>query len=188
MVPWIKLGKVFAGHFFVNWVKTLLGAAMVGYGMSILHNNPRRTVCNGPGQEEDDHDDDDGDHKDSPKTSPSFGLSSRNHTERYVSGSILIGFGLFLSLPSLLSQVVWETAIPGLSAASIVGTDVTSDMFTLGVTDYFKSLKSTVSDWKPSIGGGGGGGNISRGNDQSRGITSKFVQSSSNEINIRDKE
>lgn len=164
MVPWVKLGRAFAAYFFANWVKTLLGAAMVGLGMSMLH-DPKQ---------------DEGDHEDDPK-SLSSRFSRMDHTERYVSGSVLIGFGLFMSLPSLLSQVVWETAIPGVSAASVLGNEVTGDLFTLGVTDYFKSLKSTVRDWKPI----GGGGAASRGGDQNLGIASKFVAPPANNISIQ---
>ncbi len=171
MVPWIKLGRAFAGHSFVNGVKTLLGVAMVGWGMSILH--PERTLRDDP------NDDDADDHKDHPKM-PSSRLSSMSHTERYVTGFVLIGMGFLVSLPSIMSQIVWEAAIPALHAAEIVGNDVTSDLFTLGLTDYFKSLKSSVSDWKKPIGGGSNG----RGGDLSRSIAGKLVPSS-NEINTR---
>ena len=110
MAPWAQIAKPFSLYFAVNCVKTVLGAGFVGYGVALAL-MPL----------------DDSDDELDIETGSAESSSKNDRTTRLVRKCVTvtttIGFGLFLSLPSLASQVVWETFIP-----SITATDIAYDM------------------------------------------------------------
>jgi hypothetical protein len=101
----------------------------------------RTTVRYVDDDSDDDHDNDD------------FGWLERE----YVVGSMIIGIGLFLAVPSLLSEGFLEAAAPVATASDVVS-DVTSN----NVLNYLRSwTPSSIGLWKEvstKVGGGGGGG------------------------------
>ncbi|KAL3908793.1 MAG: hypothetical protein SGARI_002905, partial [Bacillariaceae sp.] len=142
-----------AGYFLLNLVKTIFGSALLGYGVATLRNKASDTEGN-----------DDGgggasngkERKNTSKNSPDDANISPEHffndrrLERYISSAVMIGVGLYFALPSLMSQMLWESAIPALTA-----TETIQGVATDSVIDYIRS-------WKPETTGlfktGGGGG------------------------------
>jgi hypothetical protein len=172
MTSWYKIARPFLGHFLLNFIKTILGSGMVGYGIAKLRFHLLLTSSNTGGQQEQqqqeqdpstskypdknaNQDNQDIQNNNKEESSPTLSSSSSSssssslstlspfyiaYLERYVGSFVLIGVGLYLSLPSLASQMVWETAIPAITA-----TEVAQDLATGSVVDYIKS-------WKPEPG------------------------------------
>ena len=144
MAPWGQIAKPFCGHFALNCIKTIIGAGMVGYGVALA-------VL--PAGKNNDLGD-----KNNSDVVPGSTKDTRNpHDQlihKYITVATTIGFGLFLSLPSLTSQIVWETMIPGITA-----TDIAYDLGTENVIRIFPkwSLKkpdlSSLVPSKEKLGG-----------------------------------
>jgi len=134
MAPWIQIAKPFSYHFAFNCIKTIIGAAFIGHGVALLTTTTRTK------NRVEDNDDDNPDHdeeKSSRKKEEEGGggttnnkkknrnrNTNNNRSKKYnstvVAATTTIGFGLFLSLPSLMSQIVWETLIPVITATDLV--------------------------------------------------------------------
>lgn len=100
MAPWSQIAKPFSCYFVFNCLKTLCGAGFVGYGIALaVSDDGDDSVVKGKEKKSD------GDEM----------LLFR----KYVKVATTVGFGLFLSLPSLFSQVIWESLIPGITATDI---------------------------------------------------------------------
>lgn len=68
---------------------------------------------------------------------------------KYVKIAVTIGFGLFLSLPSLASQIVWESVMPAITA-----TDIAYDMGTESVLGIIPKWNTIIKRPKlPGLGG-----------------------------------
>ena len=126
MVPWKTLLKPIMAYSLLNLVKTMLGSALVGFGIATLRDKSR--------------DDDDNDGGTPPKDH-----FFNKRLERYICSTVTIGVGIYLALPSLASQMLWESAIPALTATETAQGYATESMYS-----YFKS-------WKPEQWRGGGG-------------------------------
>lgn len=112
MAPWTQIAKPFSLYFALNCVKAVVGAGFVGYGVALA-------VL--PEGDDDDTSDNDNDNAAKPtKESKSSDDRTTELIFKYVRVAATIGFGMFLSLPSLTSQIVWETMIPGITATDIV--------------------------------------------------------------------
>ena len=192
VVPWGKIAKPFAGHFIINFVKTIIGAGLIGYGITILKNIPkieddkdtkkRRRGQNNP-QQLNDGDNDDKDDDDNP-TDDNDNVDDETNNKLmllhpYISSSIIISCGIFLALPGICSQIVWESLLPGLTAS-----DLAQDLATDSVYGYIKSWKpNSVGLVEPlqkilplpgggNKGGGSGGGGSGGGSGGHDGISS----------------
>mmetsp|Transcript_19 Transcript_19/g.28 ORF Transcript_19/g.28 Transcript_19/m.28 type:complete len:135 (+) Transcript_19:1-405(+) len=100
---------------------------MVGYGIAMLRIDGRDATD---------------DNKPESKKGSTDSCNDRNDEnttiiQKYVSSTVMIACGLFLALPSLTSQIVWESLIPAYTA-----TDVAQDLATDTVIEYIRS-------WKP---------------------------------------
>ncbi|OEU08101.1 hypothetical protein FRACYDRAFT_250323 [Fragilariopsis cylindrus CCMP1102] len=106
---WSQIAKPFSIHFAFNCLKTIIGAALIGYGIAFT-----KTISSNDDTEED---------KSSKENKGTDDNNSNNNIniikKKYIQISITIGFGLFLALPSLISQIVWETMIPTITATDI---------------------------------------------------------------------
>mmetsp|Transcript_14044 Transcript_14044/g.29010 ORF Transcript_14044/g.29010 Transcript_14044/m.29010 type:complete len:158 (-) Transcript_14044:217-690(-) len=118
MAPWAHIAKPLFLHCTVNIFKMLIGAGFVGYGVALAL-LPL----------EDDDDDENGASSGGEKEAVAKENSEDEKTRfirKCVTVTATIGFGLFLSIPSLASQVVWETVIPGITATDVaydIGTE-----------------------------------------------------------------
>lgn len=102
MVPWAQIAKPVSIHFAFNCFKTVLGAGFVGYGVAL--------ALLPPPSSDDKNDDNEKEELADPKL---------EFTKRCVISATAIGFGLFLSLPSLISQTMWESMIPGITITDL---------------------------------------------------------------------
>ncbi|KAG7354574.1 hypothetical protein IV203_003930 [Nitzschia inconspicua] len=139
MVQWTKIARPFFGHFLVNLIKTILGSALVGYGIAQLNCKYDKRIK--------DVESDLTLSKDPIKKKEEEDLSQLPSPyvaflERYVSSFVMIGVGLYFSLPSLASQMLWEAAIPAITA-----TEVAQDLATDSVFGYFKGWKPDTGTW-----------------------------------------
>eukprot|EP00531_Pseudo-nitzschia_arenysensis_P016269 CAMPEP_0116142952 /NCGR_PEP_ID=MMETSP0329-20121206/15185_1 /TAXON_ID=697910 /ORGANISM="Pseudo-nitzschia arenysensis, Strain B593" /LENGTH=158 /DNA_ID=CAMNT_0003638227 /DNA_START=88 /DNA_END=561 /DNA_ORIENTATION=- len=111
MAPWAQIAKPFCIHFTVNLFKTVIGAGLVGYGVALAL------------LPLEDGDSDQNDASGRIESKAVAKADSEDETTRFIRKCVTvtttIGFGLFLSLPSLASQTVWETLIPGITATDI---------------------------------------------------------------------
>ena len=123
MAPWAQIARPLGIHAAANCVKTVLGAGMVGYGVALAAS---------PAVESDGVRDE----GDSPRA---------RLVRKCVAAAAAIGTGLFLSLPSLVSQVVWEVMLPGITAA-----DIASDLATEEVTNILPKWRLNLSGLVPS--------------------------------------
>eukprot|EP00536_Pseudo-nitzschia_multiseries_P005014 jgi/Psemu1/64893/estExt_Genemark1.C_900052 len=148
MAPWSQIARPFSFYFAINCVKTVVGAGLVGYGFALA-------VV------------EDGDDSDKPKDAEAETTDNNTDTEnncsdhndqddpsslivrKYIKIAATIGFGLFLSLPSLMSQIVWETMIPGITA-----TDIMYDISTENVRGIIPRWDDIIK--KPKLPGLGG--------------------------------
>ena len=118
MAPWAHIAKPLFLHCTVNIFKMLIGAGFVGYGVALALL---------PLEEDDD--DENGASSGGENEAVAKGNSEDEKTRfirKCVTVTATIGFGLFLSIPSLASQVVWETVIPGITATDVaydIGTE-----------------------------------------------------------------
>ncbi len=111
MAPWAQIAKPFCLHFTVNLLKTVIGAGFVGYGvaLALLPLEDVDKELNDAGGSDESKEVAKGDSED----------ETTRFIRKCVTVTTTIGFGLFLSLPSLTSQVVWESLIPGITATDI---------------------------------------------------------------------
>lgn len=169
MVPWSQIARPFSFYFIVNCCKTVVGAGLVGYGFAL--------AVIPDGDEDNGNDNENGGSVGNKTTNDTITLNDNpeaisivhktenertpngNNNEastllirRYIKVASTIGFGLFLSLPSLTSQIIWESMIPGITA-----TDIAYDLGTENVrgiipkwNDIIK--KPTLSDFGGLIG------------------------------------
>jgi hypothetical protein len=180
MPRWYKIARPFLGHFLVNLIKTILGSAMVGYGIAQLRfdlpSTPptpeRRQQQKQQQQEQEEEEEEEEEEEDRAEDSStskypdknadkeinkngnnkeeSIPISSSSYSlyaalfERYVSSFVLIGVGLYFALPSLASQMLWEAAIPAITA-----TEVAQDLATGSVFSYIKSWKPETGNYWP---------------------------------------
>jgi hypothetical protein len=175
MPRWYKIARPFLGHFLVNLIKTILGSAMVGYGIAQLRfdlpstpSTPERRRRQQQQQQEEEEEEEEDRAEDSSTSKypdknadkeinkncnnkeESIPISSSSYSlyaalfERYVSSFVLIGVGLYFALPSLASQMLWEAAIPAITA-----TEVAQDLATGSVFSYIKSWKPEKGNYWP---------------------------------------
>mmetsp|Transcript_26915 Transcript_26915/g.30600 ORF Transcript_26915/g.30600 Transcript_26915/m.30600 type:complete len:127 (-) Transcript_26915:183-563(-) len=90
MAPWMQIAKPLSYHSAVNCLKTIIGSAFIGHGVTVLLSTTTRTTT-----------------------------SMNNSSTVIVAGTTTIGFGLFLALPSLMSQIVLETFLPVITATDL---------------------------------------------------------------------
>jgi hypothetical protein len=152
MVSWPKIARPFIGHFLFNLFKTILGSALVGYGIAQLQpkheriqDDPDPALSRDPVK------------KQEPNTPSSASSSSPSpypaFLERYVTSCVMIGVGLYFSLPSLASQMLWEAAIPAITATELVQGLATDSVF-----GFVKSWKPETKNWpRPTLGSVSGG-------------------------------
>jgi len=148
MAPWIQIAKPFSYHFACNCLKTIIGSAFIGHGITVLlattttTTTTTRTITsrnksNNNNNDDNDNDDTDNDDNDNDNddscddndkhdnnNNNNDNNTTNNNDQKYTSSTIVtvtttIGFGLFLALPSLMSQIVWETAIPVITATDL---------------------------------------------------------------------
>jgi hypothetical protein len=142
MAPWTQIAKPFSLYFALNCFKAVVGAGFVGYGVALA-------VL--PADDDDDNGNANGSSAAAVKPTKESESSNRIRTElifKYVRVAATIGFGLFLSLPSLTSQIFWETMIPGITA-----TDIAYDLGTenvLGIFPKWNLKKPNLSSLVPS--------------------------------------
>jgi hypothetical protein len=140
MAPWTQIAKRFSLYFALNCVKYVVGAGFVGYGVALAML-----------PEGDDDDTSDNDNINAARVTKESKSSDDRTNElifKYVRVAATIGFGLFLSLPSLTSQIFWETMIPGITA-----TDIAYDLGTenvLGIFPKWNLKKPNLSSLVPS--------------------------------------
>jgi len=94
MAPWMQIAKPLSYHSAVNCLKTIIGSAFIGHGVTVLLATTTTTT----------------------RTTTS---SMNNSSTVIVAGTTTIGFGLFLALPSLMSQMVLETLLPVITATDL---------------------------------------------------------------------
>ena len=144
MAPWAQIAKPFSLYFALNIFKMVIGTGLVGYGVALAL-LPL----------EDENDASSNGDEAAAAAAAADKKSSRNNEDRStrlvrkcVTVTTTIGFGLFLSLPSLASQVVWETLIPGITAS-----DIAYDMGTenvKGMLPKWNLTKPKLSSLVPS--------------------------------------
>ena len=155
MAPWSKIARPFLGHFLVNLVKTMVGSALVGYGIAQLKlqtedelstkNQDASNTSKDPDQTVDNKQNDEDDDSAARQSSSSSPFAPTTFLERYISNFVMIGVGLYLVLPSLASQMLWEAAIPAITA-----TEVAQDLATDSMFGYLKSWKPEKPNWPVS--------------------------------------
>mmetsp|Transcript_19508 Transcript_19508/g.28916 ORF Transcript_19508/g.28916 Transcript_19508/m.28916 type:complete len:158 (+) Transcript_19508:60-533(+) len=134
MAPWQQIVKPFSLYFALNCIKTVCGAGLVGYGVALAV-----TVS------DHDDDDDDGHQKHDDKTNKNL----RRRIRKCVTVATTIGFGAFLSLPALTSQIFWETMIPVITA-----TDIAYDISTENIKGIFPKIpKMKIEDAREILDG-----------------------------------
>jgi hypothetical protein len=137
MAPWTQIAKPFFLHFSSNLVKTVVGTGLIGYGVALALT---------PLSDDDENDKDKDKDKDNGKgdsDNPDPKL-----VRKCVTVTATIGLGLFFSLPSLVSQIVWETMIPGITA-----TDIAYDLGTenvMGILPKWNLQKPKLASLVPS--------------------------------------
>lgn len=166
MAPWAQIAKPFSIHFAVNCIKTVAGSGLVGYGVAWA------VLLRDFDDDGNDDDDDKSDGENKNKTKDGADTKRSGLVRGCIGVATTIGLGLFLCLPSLASQVVWETMIPAITA-----TDVAYDLGTENVRSVLPrwngikiptpKLSSLVAEsTKEAVGGliRGGGGRDGTGN------------------------
>ena len=128
-----ELVQHLSGYVVVNCIKTICGAGLVGFGMVRCH---RRLRHEPPDQDDDNVDDDD---KDKNKV---WDDRHRSLERDVVVNSMIIGLGLFLSIPSVGSQWFLEAVAPIITAS-----DVVSDVATNNLFKYVRSWKPSSELW-----------------------------------------
>lgn len=163
MAPWSKIARPFLGHFLVNLVKTMIGSALVGYGIAQLKlqtedesstkKQDSSNTSKDPDQKVDNKQNDEDDDS-AARQRPTSPYAPAAFLERYISNFVMIGVGLYLVLPSLASQMLWEAAIPAITA-----TEVAQDLATDSMFGYLKSWKPEKPNWPsvPTLGSGSSG-------------------------------
>ena len=175
MAPWSQIGKPFSFHFAFNCLKTIAGAALIGHGLALAAkgrreedptNNQDRTTPSKNGGNTTDSQHNRGNSR--TRSSSSAAASASSLSRRYVQIASTIGLGLYIGLPALISQIVWETMIPAITA-----TDIAYDLSTENLPSFTTALRSPkqfvaqfvpqkfptiISPRVPVDGGGGGGG------------------------------
>ncbi|VEU38686.1 unnamed protein product [Pseudo-nitzschia multistriata] len=179
MAPWSQIVGPFSFHFAVNCCKTMVGAGLVGYGVALAATPVDELSEVGDEDEKETTHTPDDSGRMAQKTEVGGSGSNGNYpstilVRKYVKIAVTIGFGLFLSLPSLMSQIVWETMIPGITA-----TDIVYDVSTENVRGMIPKWSEIIK--KPTLPGLGGliGGKEGRGGQQMKTITT--IDSSRNE-------
>jgi len=132
MAPWAQIAKPFFLHFSSNLVKTVVGTGLIGYGVALA-----LTPLDG----DDENDKGNGTVDSSDNPNPKL-------VRKCVTVTATIGLGLFFSLPSLVSQIVWETMIPGITA-----TDIAYDLGTenvMGILPKWNIQKPKLASLVPS--------------------------------------
>lgn len=177
MAPWSQIGKPFSFHFAFNCLKTIAGAALIGHGLALAakgrreedptNNNQERTAPSKNGGNTTDSQHNRGNRR-TRSSSSAAAASSAALSRRYVQIASTIGLGLYIGLPALISQIVWETMIPAITA-----TDIAYDLSTENLPSFTTALRSPkqfvaqfvpqkfptiISPRVPVDGGGGGGG------------------------------
>ena len=182
MAPWSQIGKPFSFHFAFNCLKTIAGAALIGHGLALAAkgrheedptNNQDRTAPSKNRGNTTDSQHNRGNSRTRSSSSSSSAAaaaasSASSLSRRYVQIASTIGLGLYLGLPALISQIVWETMIPAITA-----TDIAYDLSTENLPSFTTALRSPkqfvaqfvpqkfptiISPRVPVDGGGGGGG------------------------------
>ena len=111
MPPWLQIAKPFSFHFALNCAKTVIGAGFVGYGVALA-------LSKDDDDDDKDNHNDNGNGQEATPAQDNKGATAKL-VRKCVTVTTTIGFGLFLSLPSLMSQIVWETMIPAITATDI---------------------------------------------------------------------
>ena len=165
---WSQIAKPFSIHFAFNCFKTITGAALIGYGIALT-----KTIRANDDTEED---------KSTKERKGTDDDNSNNNIniikKKYIQISITIGFGLFLALPSLISQIVWETMIPTITATDIAYDNVInitklSKIFPkLNLKQNLGQLSSQIIQFPKIINLGGSGSGGSDGSGGSGGLSS----------------
>ena len=164
---WSQIAKPFSIHFAFNCLKTIIGAELIGYGIALT-----KTIRANDDTEEDKSS------KERKGTDDDKNNSNNNINiikKKYIQISITIGFGLFLALPSLISQIVWETMIPTITATDIaydnaINITKLSKMFPkLNLKQNLGQLSSQIIQFPKiiNLGGSGSGGSGGSGGSSS---------------------
>mmetsp|Transcript_18325 Transcript_18325/g.44242 ORF Transcript_18325/g.44242 Transcript_18325/m.44242 type:complete len:222 (-) Transcript_18325:1784-2449(-) len=194
------------GYIALNFVKSVCGCGLIGYGVTRLqqasltfekdHRNDRRRRrrrrkrSNNDSTTNENDDDDDDDYIDN--GSDDDPDQQYAYVVEYVIGSMVIGLGLVLAVPSLLSEGFIESA--GCVATT---SNVVSDTTSNNVLTYVKSWTSPFKDfvWKSTGDGGGTGGSTGASTSPGagsgggvgnllRGETSTNISSNTPKINL----
>lgn len=158
MVPWSQIAKPFSFYFVVNSCKTVVGAGLVGYGFALAaipegnednatdNDNTGGSVGNKANTNDTVTLDGDSEAIAIVQKTEDDGIPNGNNNDasallirRYIKIASTIGFGLFLSLPSLTSQIIWESMIPGITA-----TDIAYDLGT-------ENVRGIIPKWNDII-------------------------------------
>jgi hypothetical protein len=131
MIPWKSLYKPVMAYSLVNLLKIVLGSGLVGFGVASLRDKSH------------DNEDDDSDNDKN--------QFFNKRLERYIYSTVTIGVGIYFALPSLASQMLWESAFPILTA-----TETAQGYATESLYGYIKSWKP--DQWQGKGGGSGKGG------------------------------
>lgn len=124
------LVKHLAGYFATNCFKTICGAGFIGWGVARLKRIPNET-----------------DNKKNDENDGAFSRFEREH----ILGSMIVGFGLFLTIPSLGSQWLLEAVAPIVTSSAVV-----SEFSQNNFIDYLRSWRPTTDLWRQTSSGAGG--------------------------------